>query len=197
MKPLLAVLAWTTAVLVMTLAGWTSYQQGTHTYAGEPSLPVPAPRLSPSPQELSVITATAIQQAGRAAIVYNIRLDRSDVKRFQGHFVNVAMQRGWFPHNLRSRSIEVVLPAAELHDLQSITGDPVDWVLANAQPTADSRGPSDLNVVNAQVAIDIPSSAAWSGYILAAVAAWMIAFGLAFAGGWIIAEKTVSKLRHQ
>ena len=197
MKPLLAVLAWTTTVLVMTLAGWTSYQQGTHTYAGEPSLPVPAPRLSPSPQELSVITETAIQQAGRAAIVYNVRLDRSDVKRFRGHFENIAMQRGWFPHNLRYQSIEVVLPAAGLQDLQSITEDPVDWVLANAQPTAGSRGPSDLNIVNAEIVIDPPSSMAWLGYILAAVAAWIIAFGIAFAGGWIIAEKTVSKLRHQ
>ncbi len=89
------------------------------------------------------------------------------------------------------------MPAAELHDLQSITGDPVDWILANAQPTADSRGPSDLNVVNAQVTIDVPSSTASSGYILAAITAWMIAFGLTFIGGWIIAAETVSKLRHQ
>ena len=144
-----------------------------------------------------MITATAIQQAGRAAIVYNIRLDRSDVKRFRGHFVNIAAQRGWFAHNVRPWSIEVVLPATELHDLQSITGDPVDWVLANAQPTAGSRGPSDLNVVNAEIVIDPPSSMAWSGYILAAVTAWMIAFGLTFIGGCVIVEMTISKMKHE
>ena len=197
MKPILAVLAWATAVLLMTWAGWMAHQQFARTYAGEPSLPVPAPRLSPSPEGLSVMTATAIQQAGRAAIVYNIRLDRSDVKRFRGHFVNTAAQRGWFAHNVRSRSIEVVLPAVDIKDLQSVTGDPVDWVLDNVQPTADSRGPSDLNVLNAEVVIDIPSSMASSGYILAAIAAWMIAFGLAFIGGCLILRATVSKVRHK
>lgn len=119
----------------------------------EPTLQAPEHKIAPSPNYLTSILATALQEEPIKSNIYRLEIPAEEHERFRMHFKNAGARRGWYTHSPNPIGMRIVLPEQELGQLDEIQADPMGWIEREASRTGPAVGPSSLDLTNATVRI--------------------------------------------
>ena len=156
------------AAAVMALGTYNLY----HWSQGTPSLDQPGHTVRPATENMGAVMAVSHQPSGVTTQGPTVRIGQADESNFRRHFENIALQRGWYVDKHKRNSIRMVIPAQELPALREIAEDPLGWVSRNDDPATPGSGPSSVDLVRAELTIELDGMTAYyTGALLTALAA--------------------------
>ena len=133
-------------------AGWT-FHQATGNVVSD--IPPAGPKAALPEYNLTNLLATALHHGNTPDLQKSITLTSTNNSRFQQNFANIAAHQGWLIHHSNSRRISIVIPAADAHQLEALTLDPVAWTVNNLQQQAKRTNPLDNpELINVLITIE-------------------------------------------
>lgn len=113
------------------------------------TLPPPGPTLSlpvgdPTPWA-SVMAVASFRDGHTTTHGVTATIKEADEERFMDHMANIALQNGWYLHQMNSQGFNLVLPESDLPAIQAMAAHPRSWIIQNTEAEAVPQPPRDLD----------------------------------------------------
>ena len=105
------------------------------------------------PDHLPLVLETAHAYANNTPLTQRIQIPQKDASHFRESLAQIAPAKGWFLHHHRKTSVQLVLPASELPQIQELADNPTRWVIQHLDPQAAPRSPANTHLVNVRMDI--------------------------------------------
>ena len=184
--------------ICITIAAIWGVLQAYQNLATDPTLPPPGIPATPAPEHLALVLETASASADNPPLRQEVRIRSADNRRLRENLTVIAQGKGWFAHNSTSRTIQLVLPVSDLHQMEALAADPTRWVRNHHTTRRNPRGPASTDLVNIQ--LDITSYHGnlmpWAPIMVAAIVSALFFTALtAFMGIYLVAEMNLHRRR--
>ena len=129
------------------------------------TLPAPSRQLEPSMENLGPVMVKIETKDTQPVPETSVKITYENAPNLRKHIETTSIQKGWFPYKTGSDGIHLIMPRKDLPELDLIKADPIGWAVKENATIDPARGPSNLDLVKAQLNIEQTGEAAQAAWV--------------------------------